>query len=88
MIVAQPLFQILFDVESTRRFPLDRFGFGVARRCIVSHEAPVTSGFGAEIAATISARCFTALEAPVERVRDGCIPQNTPGGMQTSLKTP
>eukprot|EP00117_Sycon_ciliatum_P037659 scpid80768/ scgid28120/ 2-oxoisovalerate dehydrogenase subunit beta, mitochondrial; Branched-chain alpha-keto acid dehydrogenase E1 component beta chain len=35
---------------------------------IVSHEAPVTSGFGAELSATIQERCFLHLEAPVERV--------------------
>jgi len=37
-------------------------------RCIVTHEAPKTSGFGAELAATIQERCFLHLEAPVQRV--------------------
>lgn len=37
-------------------------------RCIVSHEAPLTGGFGAEVAATIQERCFLHLEAPVTRV--------------------
>jgi len=37
-------------------------------RCIVTHEAPKTSGFGAELAATIQERCFLRLEAPVQRV--------------------
>lgn len=37
-------------------------------RCIVAHEAPKTSGFGAEIASTIQERCFLNLEAPVQRV--------------------
>jgi 2-oxoisovalerate dehydrogenase E1 component beta subunit len=37
-------------------------------RLVVSHEAPVTSGFAAEIAATVQAECFLALEAPVQRV--------------------
>jgi len=34
-------------------------------RCIVSHEAPITCGVGAEIAAKISEKCFFHLEAPV-----------------------
>jgi 2-oxoisovalerate dehydrogenase E1 component beta subunit len=37
-------------------------------RCIVAHEAPKTSGFGAELAAAVQERCFLKLEAPVQRV--------------------
>ena len=37
-------------------------------RCVVVHEAPVTGGLGAEIAARITERCFYRLEAPVLRV--------------------
>ena len=37
-------------------------------RVIVVHEAPRTSGIGAEIAARLSERCFYSLEAPVMRV--------------------
>mmetsp|Transcript_11013 Transcript_11013/g.31121 ORF Transcript_11013/g.31121 Transcript_11013/m.31121 type:complete len:180 (+) Transcript_11013:901-1440(+) len=37
-------------------------------RLIVSHEAPVTSGFGAEIVATIADRCFYRLESPPMRI--------------------
>ena len=36
-------------------------------RCVVSHEAPQTQGFGAEIATQIMERCFLFLEAPVTR---------------------
>lgn len=37
-------------------------------RLLVAHEAPVSSGFGAEIAATVQKECFLHLECPVERV--------------------
>lgn len=36
-------------------------------RCVVSHEAPLTQGFGAEIAALVQEHCFLHLEAPVKR---------------------
>merc|ERR1711931_529803 len=41
---------------------------GKTGRCIVSHEAPYTGGFGAEIAASIQEECFLNLEAPVQRI--------------------
>jgi pyruvate/2-oxoglutarate/acetoin dehydrogenase E1 component len=37
-------------------------------RVLVSHEAPLTSGFAAELVAEISSRCFLSLEAPPVRV--------------------
>jgi pyruvate dehydrogenase E1 component beta subunit len=37
-------------------------------RCVVVHEAPITAGLGAEIAARVSQECFYHLEAPVLRV--------------------
>jgi len=37
-------------------------------RVIISHEAPLTAGFGAEMAATIQEACFLHLEAPVQRI--------------------
>ena len=37
-------------------------------KCIVTHEAPLTCGFGAELAATIQNDAFDYLEAPVRRV--------------------
>ena len=37
-------------------------------KCLIVHEATRTSGFGAELAALVTERCFYHLEAPVERV--------------------
>jgi 2-oxoisovalerate dehydrogenase E1 component beta subunit len=37
-------------------------------RCVVVHEAPMTSGFGAELSALVQERCFYHLEAPIGRV--------------------
>jgi len=37
-------------------------------KVLVLHEAPVSGGFGAEVAATIANRCFADLDAPVERL--------------------
>jgi len=37
-------------------------------RCVIVHEAPVTGGIGAEIAARVTEECFYQLEAPVLRV--------------------
>lgn len=37
-------------------------------RCVVVHEAPKTSGYGAELSALVQERCFYHLEAPIIRV--------------------
>jgi 2-oxoisovalerate dehydrogenase E1 component beta subunit len=37
-------------------------------KCVVSHEAPLTCGLGAEVVATVQQECFWSLQAPVVRV--------------------
>ena len=37
-------------------------------RLVIAHEAPKSSGMGAEISSTIMERCFLRLEAPIQRV--------------------
>jgi 2-oxoisovalerate dehydrogenase E1 component beta subunit len=36
--------------------------------CVIVHEATLTCGFGAELAALVQQHCFYALETPIERV--------------------
>ncbi|MGY1745798.1 alpha-ketoacid dehydrogenase subunit beta [Blastococcus sp. SYSU D00695] len=43
-------------------------------RCVVVHEAPVSLGLGAEIAARVTEECFHSLEAPVLRVGGWDVP--------------
>lgn len=37
-------------------------------KCIITHEAPITCGFGAELASKIQEKAFDHLEAPLKRV--------------------
>src|SRR5262249_49226339 len=37
-------------------------------RCVIVHEATLTSGFGAELSALVQETCFYHLEAPIVRV--------------------
>eukprot|EP00096_Caligus_rogercresseyi_P015461 TRINITY_DN7892_c0_g1_i1.p1 TRINITY_DN7892_c0_g1~~TRINITY_DN7892_c0_g1_i1.p1 ORF type:complete len:365 (+),score=49.56 TRINITY_DN7892_c0_g1_i1:143-1237(+) len=37
-------------------------------RCLIAHEAPLTAGFGAELAASITENCFLNLESPIQRI--------------------
>jgi len=51
-----------WDVETVVR-SVERTG-----RCLVLHEAPLTGGFGAEVAATVGREAFAWLDAPVARL--------------------
>jgi len=60
----------VIDLQSILPWDVDTVAKSVAKtgRLLISHEAPLTSGFAAEIASTIQKECFANLEAPIERV--------------------
>jgi 2-oxoisovalerate dehydrogenase E1 component len=60
----------LIDLRSLAPWDVETVVGSVKRtgRCLVLHEAPVTGGFGGEIAATIGREAFTWLDAPVVRL--------------------
>jgi pyruvate dehydrogenase E1 component beta subunit len=60
----------VIDLRSLSPIDVETISASVRRtgRAVVVHEAPTFAGLGAEIAATITERCFTSLEAPVQRV--------------------
>lgn len=60
----------VIDLQTILPWDVDTVCRSVAKtgRCIVTHEAPRTSGFGAEVVATVQRECFLNLEAPIERV--------------------
>jgi pyruvate dehydrogenase E1 component beta subunit len=60
----------VLDLRSLVPLDLDALAASVRRtgRAIVVHEAPLTAGFGAEVAARIVEDAFECLEAPVLRV--------------------
>jgi 2-oxoisovalerate dehydrogenase E1 component beta subunit len=60
----------LIDLQTIVPWDIDCVVQSVQRtgKLIVSHEAPLTSGFGAEVVATLQERCFGSLEAPIQRV--------------------
>jgi 2-oxoisovalerate dehydrogenase E1 component beta subunit len=60
----------VLDLRSLSPLDMDTVVASVRRtsRLVVVHEAPVTLGMGAEIAAQVTESCFHHLEAPVLRV--------------------
>jgi 2-oxoisovalerate dehydrogenase E1 component beta subunit len=60
----------VIDLRSLSPLDTDTIFASVRRtgRCVVVHEATVTGGLGAEIAAQVTQECFYHLEAPVLRV--------------------
>jgi 2-oxoisovalerate dehydrogenase E1 component beta subunit len=60
----------VIDLRSILPWDVDTLVASVKKtgRLVITHEAPLTSGFGAEIAATVQEQAFLYLEAPVSRV--------------------
>lgn len=60
----------VLDLRSLIPLDLDAIVRSVKKtgRCIIAHEATLTSGFGAELASLVQEHCFWYLEAPIERV--------------------
>jgi 2-oxoisovalerate dehydrogenase E1 component beta subunit len=60
----------VIDLRTLVPLDLDAIEASVRKtgRCLVVHEATLTSGFGAELAALVQESCFYHLEAPVMRV--------------------
>jgi 2-oxoisovalerate dehydrogenase E1 component beta subunit len=60
----------VIDLRSLLPLDLDTIVQSVSKtgRCVVVHEATLTSGFGGEVAALVQEHCFYHLEAPIVRV--------------------
>ncbi|MCH2138623.1 MAG: alpha-ketoacid dehydrogenase subunit beta [Phycisphaerales bacterium] len=60
----------LIDLRTINPLDYDTIMTSVRKtgRCVIVHEAPLTCGIGAEIAARVMEQCFLYLEAPVQRV--------------------
>ena len=60
----------IIDLRTLLPLDLERIEASVKKtgRCVVVHEATLTSGFGAELCAVVQESCFYHLEAPIERV--------------------
>lgn len=60
----------LIDLRTILPWDMDTIAKSVVKtgRLLIAHEAPLTGGFGAEIASSIQEECFLNLEAPIQRV--------------------
>ncbi|AWL11873.1 3-methyl-2-oxobutanoate dehydrogenase (2-methylpropanoyl-transferring) [Saliniradius amylolyticus] len=60
----------IIDLRSILPWDVEAVCESVAKtgRLLIAQEAPLTSGFASEIAATVQKRCFLNLESPIERV--------------------
>lgn len=77
-------------VDPRTLVPLDREGIIASAkktgRVVITHEAPQTGGFGAEVAAVIAGEAFDALKAPIRRVCARDMP--VPAGLMVRASLP
>jgi len=64
------------DLRTLVPFDVETVVAAVAKtgRCVVVHEAPLSAGFGAEVAATLASEAFYDLDAPIARVTAWDVP--------------
>ena len=69
-LAAEDIMAEVIDVATLKPLDSESILASVGRtgRIVIVHEAPMTCGYGAEIAARVAARAITSLLAPVERV--------------------
>ena len=72
------------DLRWLNPLDFDTVAASVARtgRLVVAHEANLTGGFGAEIAARAAAECFADLRAPIARVATPDVPMPAAPALQ------
>jgi 2-oxoisovalerate dehydrogenase E1 component beta subunit len=60
----------IIDLRTLVPYDLETIAASVEKtgRCVIVHEATLTSGFGAELSALVQENCFYHLEAPIVRV--------------------
>ncbi len=68
--VAEGVDAEIIDLRTLLPLDLDTISQSVKKtgRCVIVHEATLTSGFGAELSALVQEHCFHHLEAPIRRV--------------------
>ncbi|MEW2380082.1 transketolase C-terminal domain-containing protein [Micromonospora sp. NPDC047812] len=77
----------VIDLRWLNPLDFDTVAASVARtgRLVVAHEANLTGGFGAEIAARAAAECFADLRAPVARVATPDVPMPAAPALQAAV---
>jgi len=60
----------VIDLRSLVPYDIETIAASVEKtgRCVIVHEATLTGGYGAELAALVQEHCFYSLEAPIVRV--------------------